>query len=112
MDYIKDLSEDEKAMLSKFIDEYYGAALAPATEPEQWSDDYHETEEMRKECMDRNNARNRDIYAILRTRGWVEGIEGNTEAIESTSERITENHEDVLNELLDSAAEQAKKVRE
>jgi len=72
MDYADKLSDEDKKMLSKFVDEYYGASLSPADQPDNWTNDFHSTPELRKECMDRNNARNRDMYTILRTRGMVE----------------------------------------
>jgi hypothetical protein len=114
MDYINDLSDEEKAVLAKFIDEYYGASLAPADNPESWDKDFHDNQELRKDCMDRNNARNRDLYSILRTRGMVEEtqihdgtIEGAEESqfqveMGSLRQNLDYGHqEDVLNELID-----------
>lgn len=120
MDYIDKLPIEDKKLLSKFIDEYYGASLAPADNPDNWKNDYHSTPELRKECMDRNNARNRDMYTILRTRGMVEtthddgsertfDLHGEEEFLylRSKHENGTEldHHENVLIEFLDKDKE-------
>jgi hypothetical protein len=110
MDYLNQLSDEEKSMLSKFIDEYYGAALAPADDPESWEADFHSTDALRKECRDRNNARNRDIYSILRTRGMVEDIKiDNSETefhqneLSSAQQNLDHGHqEDIVIELIET----------
>lgn len=112
IDYIDKLSDSDKRFLSKMIDEYYGATLAPADQPELWKGDLHPTSKERKDCTDRNNARNRDMYTILRTRGMVEEIqqEDNTnpavsDDILKVDSFVTEDtnlqHENIINELID-----------
>jgi hypothetical protein len=81
-DYIDKLSPKEKEFLSKFQEEYYGASLAPEDSPKQWKKDLHKTKELRKECRDRNNARNRDLYSISRTHGWVTSYEENKDVLD------------------------------
>jgi hypothetical protein len=113
MDYIDDLSEEDKQALSKFIDEYYGASLAAADSPESWDNDLHNTDELRKDCRDRNNARNRDLYTILRTRGMVEETQikdGTAEGAEESQFQVElgslrqnldyGHHEDVIHDLM------------
>lgn len=63
-DYVSTLSNEDKAFYSKFIDEYYGATLASAKKKWRWKNDFHKTPKERKTCTDRNNAQNRDIFAI------------------------------------------------
>lgn len=56
-DYIDKLSEREKAWLNKFTQEYVNAGkLNKKDRP------LHKTQELRKDCYDRNNARNRCQY--------------------------------------------------
>lgn len=81
-DYMDKLSPEEKEFYSKFNEEYYGASLAKEDEPKKWKKDLHKTPELRKECRDRNNARNRDLYSISRTKGWVESIKDNEDALD------------------------------
>ena len=97
MDYIKDLSDTDKAMLGKFIDEYYGATLAPADKRHQWKKDFHDKKKSRKACMDRVNALNRDLFAQARIRGFIEP----TEALPIEKSNNPLAAEDVIIELLD-----------
>lgn len=60
-DYIDKLSPDEKAWLSKFMDEYMGGHFPKSQEH------LHESTEEKRDCYNRNNARNRDLYARVRT---------------------------------------------
>lgn len=114
-DYYSGLSDEDKEYMSKFNEEYYGASLAKADAPETWDDDFHNTRKLRKECTDRNNARNRDLYTILHTRGLVEDIklkDGNASEelnsqleVDNISKHVNIYHEDIVNELIDSNAE-------
>lgn len=97
MDYIKDLSDTDKAMLGKFIDEYYGATLAPADKRWKWDNDFHNKKKSRKACMDRVNALNRDLFAQARIRGFIEPTE--SLPIEKTNNPL--GHEDLLIDLID-----------
>lgn len=90
-DYINELSEDEKAWLSKFTDEYLGANLSG-------SKPLHRTKALKKDCFDRNNSRNRDIYNIKA----VNGALGYTDEL---PESYTPNPEDDIIELLDQGKE-------
>lgn len=56
-DYLHKLSEEELAWLNKFTEEYVHANL-DTTKPRS---NLHRTKKLRKECYDRNNARNRDV---------------------------------------------------
>lgn len=62
-DYAKDLSPEDKAFLSEFNEEYYGANL----DYENLENNrFHRTEEEKKACTDRVNARNRCLYSITK----------------------------------------------
>lgn len=61
-DYVDQLPDEMKAFLNKFTEEYYGAAL----DVNNLENNLHNTQELKKDCQDRNNARNRCIYSIQR----------------------------------------------
>lgn len=86
-DYVDKLNPEEKEWLSKFTDEYLGANLS-APKP------LHKTKALRKDCYDRNNSRNRDVYNISK----VSGALGYGEEV---PERATANPEDEIIRLLD-----------
>lgn len=75
IDYVRDLTDKEKTYLAGFLDEYYGASLAPADEPKEWRKNLHKSKKQRKKCMDRNNALNRDMYAQAKMRGFIDPTE-------------------------------------
>lgn len=56
MDYIKDLSDEEKQWLSDFNSEYYGNTVN-----QDWRKNLH-MKGHKKAIFDQTNARNRDIY--------------------------------------------------
>lgn len=61
-DYLDKLSDDELAWLNKFTEEYVHASL----DTERPRKNLHRTKGLRKECYDRNNARNRDVLTRQR----------------------------------------------
>jgi len=65
IDYIDQLDDKEKAFMSKFMEEFVGARLNGKGKK------LHRTKKLTKDCFDRNNARNRDIYAIARATGTL-----------------------------------------
>ena len=64
-DYIKKLSEEEKDWLNKFTEEYVNASI----NTEDLSKNLHNTDELKKDCYKRNNARNRDILTKAKISG-------------------------------------------
>lgn len=64
-DYVNKLSESDKAFLNKFTEEFYGAAL----DVHNLENNLHNTQQLKKDCQDRNNSRNRCIYSIQRAQG-------------------------------------------
>lgn len=67
MDYIDQLSEEDKAWLNKFTEEYVEANL----DFKNLENNLHNTPELKKDCTDRNNARNRCIYGIAKASNRV-----------------------------------------
>ena len=62
VDYLHKLSESEKAWLNKFLDEYNGANL----NFKNLRKNFHRTKKLKKDCTDRNNARNRDMFTFAK----------------------------------------------
>jgi hypothetical protein len=90
-DYINKLSEKEKEWLSNFNEEYISGNFSHKGKK------FHKTKKARRECYSRNNARNRDLYTILRTKGWMNGMEN-----ESVLDEVySANPEEALHEMLD-----------
>lgn len=71
-DYIKKLSPEEKQFLSDFNEEYYGANL---DFEDLENNRFHKTEKEKKDCTDRNNARNRCVYGISKTASKLDEID-------------------------------------
>lgn len=90
-DYVDKLSDEMKALLSNFNEEFYGGYFGHPGKI------LHKKKSAKKDCYNRNNSQNRDIYAINRTRGWQEPSDS-TDSYKITD---TDSHEKVLVELLD-----------
>lgn len=71
-DYVRELSEEEKAWLSAFSEEYYGANLDFKNLE---NNRFHKTQAEKKACTDRNNARNRCVYGIAKATNRVLDVE-------------------------------------
>lgn len=92
-DYIGKLSEKEKDFLNKFAEEYIHGSF------EHNRKDLHKTKKSKRECYNRNNARNRDLYTISRTNGWIANVDASANEIEN--QQFRDNTEDNLITLLD-----------
>ena len=68
-DYIDQLSDKDKKWLNKFTEEYVGANI-----PEE-KRNLHNTDELKKDCYDRNNARNRDVLTRAEAQGKAFDLE-------------------------------------
>ena len=95
-DYTEKLSPKEKEFLSNFNEEWLSGNFNHKGKK------FHKTKKEKKTCYDRNNARNRDVYAINRTRGWISSTETAMENIKE-SKRMTDGHstEDTLIALIE-----------
>lgn len=89
-DYIQKLSDKEKKWLAKFTEEYVNASLDEA-HPRK---NLHNSKRLRKDCYDRNNARNRDVLTKAKASGKFHYIDDVFKSEEDLSE--------VLEELLES----------
>lgn len=110
-DYYDKLNDKEKAFMSKFIDEYYGGSLANKDDKVKRRKDLHKTNKLRKECYDRNNARNRDMTIYANIKGKMNRVEskggqlGEEQNKHNSSIEIpkspVETYEDIIIDLLD-----------
>ena len=69
--YVDQLNDEEKTWLNKFMGEYVGASL----DFKNLENNLHNTQELKKSCTDRNNARNRCIHSRAKTSGMLKSTE-------------------------------------
>lgn len=104
-DYISDLSEKEKDWLNDFNEEFYGANLDFKNLD---NNRFHKTIAEKKDCTDRNNARNRCMYGMAKASGKVNKVDviitDQKDQINRTlnKENSSSNIEDALIEYIDS----------
>jgi hypothetical protein len=65
--YLHKLSEEERIWMARFMNEYNNAKL----DFKDLSNNLHNTQELKKACTDRNNARNRCIYTMEKAKGML-----------------------------------------
>lgn len=84
-DYIDKLDNKQKAWLDKFTKEYVNASLDSKTPKKN----LHNTKELKKDCYDRNNSRNRDILTRAKASGSIIDYQElhKDELIENTEEK-------------------------
>ena len=70
-DYLDKLSEKEKTWLNKFTKEYVNADLN-SKKPKA---NFHKSKQLKTDCYDRNNSRNRCIYTRSKAAGVIKYIE-------------------------------------
>lgn len=92
-DYIDKLSPKEKEWLSNFNEEYLSGNF------QHKGKKLHKTKEEKRACYTRNNARNRDVYAISKATQRLDSLD--SDYMESKEEETTLSPEDNLIELLD-----------
>ena len=79
-DYIGLLSEEDKAWLNSFNNEYY-KSFFPKNE-----EHLHNTTELKRAVYSAKNARNRDLYAIKMCSGMIYSDQDTTEVGKDTAE--------------------------
>jgi len=94
-DYLNDLNHKEKEWLNKFTKEYVNAEI-DNRKPRK---NLHKTKALKKDCYDRNNARNRCIYTRSKASWNLKFFEDMSEKNESL---LKENLENELIDKIDS----------
>jgi hypothetical protein len=94
-DYIDKLSPKDKKYLSDFMCEWMSGNF------QHDGKKMHKTGQEKRDCYNRNNARNRDVYAIKKATGYLAPIEDHAQALES-SHISKDSNEDAIIELIDS----------
>lgn len=97
MDYLDQLSEKELIWFNKFMNEYNGAKL----DYKNLKKNLHRTKKLKKDCTDKNNARNRCLYN--------KGIKFYINHYNAEDERVSDNLEDALIEYIDQKPKKSKK---
>jgi len=108
IDYIDQLSDKEKSYLSQFMGEYLGAQLNEDTLKNKYNRKAkHKSKKHRKDCFDRNNARQRDIYGLGRAMGCLDDYDSSHVAdyLEYLSEEETSGYEDEMIKKIDEDLE-------
>ncbi len=100
-DYFDELSDKDKTFMSKFIDEYYGATLAPNDDRAGRRKDLHKGKKLRKECRDSNNRRNRDVHSLGKTLNTITDDHDKIQPSMILVETKSLNHEDTIIDLID-----------
>lgn len=67
-DYVDQLSDKEKEWLSNFNEEYLSGNFNHKGKK------FHRSKQSKRDCYNRNNARNRDLFTLFRSRGWMTGF--------------------------------------
>ena len=89
IDYLNKLTEEEKAWLNKFMEEYVNASF-------QHKNVIQKSSKHKKDSYDRNNSRNRDILTRAKATGLIVSISDITEDVENSND-----NEDLLISKLD-----------
>lgn len=85
-DYLKKLSSEEKEWLNKFTKEYVNAEI----NTKQPRKNLHRNKSLKKDCYDRNNARNRCIYTRSKASWNLKFFE-----------EVSENHKSLINNCIE-----------
>lgn len=100
IDYAHKLSDDDKAWMSQFMEEHLGANLDEERLDNKYGNEpFHNTRELRKDCFDRNNARQRDIYGLNKATGTLDSFDKAIEYLEDLSDKDLTFEERFLDKL-------------
>lgn len=100
MDYVDKLSDKDKQWLNTFTEEYTNANFNHGKKV------LHKTKAQKKDCYDRNNARNRDILTRAKAAGeavYLEDIKEKDNSIKDMLGEALENESDNFNNTDDNS---------
>jgi hypothetical protein len=100
-DYFHSLPDDAKEILLKFNEEYYQGYFKKKNK--KYDKPLHDNQELRRDCYNRNNANNRDLYSIFNSTLPLENIDGLTKqnTIDLHGMGAFENAYDTLQSMLE-----------
>ena len=98
-DYVDKLSEEEKKYLNDFYEEFLSGNFSHSGEKLHTSENWEEIDTLRKECYDRNNARNRCILSEAKALGKTAEIDA--AEIDKVQRDSAVHAEDIVIEELD-----------
>jgi hypothetical protein len=75
MDYLHLLPEEEYVWYAQFVDEYYGASIKKNKNGDVSKGQLHTTKVLVKDCYDRNNKRNNDVFSIAKANNLLNSID-------------------------------------
>lgn len=99
-DYIDKLTDEEKDWLNRFSEEYNGAKFKKTKTGKFSSKNLHKGE-MRKDCYNRNNWRNNDVYSVEKAKNMLKDNKTMVSHLEEESFKTPSEIEDVLIEEID-----------
>lgn len=104
-DYIDKLSQEEKEWLNQFTEEYISGSFKKTKSGNYSSKNLHKSKKLRKDCYDRNNSRNRDLYGITKINNMLHDQEKILTTVvekkKDTSKTNINETEDAIIELID-----------
>lgn len=103
IDYVDKLDDEAKKFMSQFMEEHLGANLDEKRHKKKYNKKVmHKTKKLKKDCFDRNNARQRDIYGLSKATGKLEDYNtpGVSDYLDSLCEKA--NVEEQLIDKIDS----------
>lgn len=109
-DYLDKLSDAEKDWLNQFTGEYVGASFKKTKAGNYSGKNLHKGKKMRKDCYDRNNWRNNDVYSVTKANDMLKDEEARKDFLEAVSSSITtKDVEDNLINKIDGTSEKEEK---
>jgi hypothetical protein len=86
MDYLKKLEDSDLEYMNKFMGEYVSGAFKKDDTGEYSSENFHKTQEERRECYTRNNTRNRCGLTISNATGQTVRADNINELIDNMTD--------------------------
>lgn len=103
-DYIDKLSETEKEWLNRFNNEYVSASVYPKKTKDKQKL-LHNTKKLKKDCTDRNNWRNNDVYGIKKISNMLKEEKEYISLVEDNSNLTADEIENLMVEMIDDKLE-------
>lgn len=100
-DYLGKLSEEEKEWLNKFSEEYNSGSFKKTEAGNYSTKNLHRSKKLRKDCYDRTNSRNRDVFSITKANDMLKDADKLNFHLEEKSYRDAGQVENDIIEIID-----------